>query len=173
MRLVALLSTVACLALMTGCETIPPGAERGPHGTMAYEVLVESSPPGVEVQANGEFAGTTPFNLKIFGDPDGTFHDFGEYQYVLEALPQNTNQFLQIQAFQTGRMFSPQDYIPRRIYFNMTQPPPVYIPEPYPVYYPDPFYHGYWGPGFYFGPTLHVRPRPPLPRIEHRPHIRR
>ena len=30
----------ASVGLLSGCETLPPGAERGPHGTMAFNVLV-------------------------------------------------------------------------------------------------------------------------------------
>ena len=71
-----LAGSVAAIALFSGCESIPPGAERGPNGTMAYYVPVESNEPGVRIEANGEFVGTTPLTLKIFGDPDGTFHDF-------------------------------------------------------------------------------------------------
>ena len=72
---------LAAIGLLSGCETIPPGAERGPDHTMAYNVPVEASEPGVRIEANGEFVGTTPLTLKIFGDPDGTFHDFGSYEY--------------------------------------------------------------------------------------------
>src|SRR5712671_5328964 len=84
---------LAVAAFLTGCETIPPGAERGPHGTMAYDVLVEANEPGVRIEANGEYIGNTPVHLKIFGDPDGTFHDFGSYFYIVRALPLTTNQF--------------------------------------------------------------------------------
>src|SRR5438105_13289499 len=68
------------IVLLVGCETAPPpGVERGPHGTIAYDVLVEASDPGARIEANGEFVGNTPTHLKIFGDKDGTFHDFGSY----------------------------------------------------------------------------------------------
>ena len=46
--------------LLAGCQTIPPGAERGPHGTMAYDVLIEASPPGARIEANGQVVGNTP-----------------------------------------------------------------------------------------------------------------
>src|SRR5712672_3081586 len=102
-----LASGLAVIGLVTGCQTIPPGAERGPDGTMAYNVLVESSEPGVRIEANGEYVGNTPVTLKIFGDPDGTFHDFGSYYYVVRAFPLVTNQFVQTRAFRTGRGFTP------------------------------------------------------------------
>src|SRR6266446_9355004 len=95
---VTLVGSLAAIGLLTGCETIPPGAERGPDHTMAYNVQVEASEPGVKIEANGQFVGNTPCTLKIFGDPDGTFHDFGGYYYVVQALPVKTNQYVQTVA---------------------------------------------------------------------------
>src|SRR2546421_7412104 len=100
---------LAVLGLFTGCQTIPPGAEPGPHGTIAYDVLVEASEPGARIEANGEDVGTAPVHIKIFGDTDGTFHDFGSYYYVVRAMPLSTNQFPQTRMFRTGRGFTPED----------------------------------------------------------------
>ena len=147
---------LAAIGLLSGCETIPPGAERGPDHTMAYNVPVEASEPGVRIEANGEFVGTTPLTLKIFGDPDGTFHDFGSYEYVVRAIPLRTNQFVQTRVFRTGHLFTPEDYIPKQIYFDMTQPPPAYSsypPAPYP--YPPPYSYG---PPVYYGPRVYIGP---------------
>ena len=143
----SLVATAAAIFLI-GCATpIPPGAERGPNGTMAYDVLVEASPPGARIEANGDSVGETPVHLKIFGDPDGTFHDFGSEFYEVRALPVGTNQFAHLRLFQTGHFLSPQDRIPQRIYFDMNQAPPRYEP----VYvYPPPAFYG--PPGFYYGP---------------------
>jgi hypothetical protein len=149
----------ACAAavMLVGCETaLPPGAERGPHNTMAYDVLVEASPPGARIEANGQFVGETPCHIKIYGDPDGTFHDFGSFVYSVRALPSTTNQFAQARWFRTGHLMSPEDMIPSRIYFDMTRPAPAeaipggpgyYGPAPYPY----PYYYGP-GPGIYIGP---------------------
>jgi hypothetical protein len=146
------------IGLLAGCATpLPPGAEPGPNGTMAFLVPVEASDPGVTIYANGQKAGVTPVTLKIFGDPDGTFHDFGSYEFVVQAVPTRTNQFVQARIFGTGRMFAREDKIPDRIHFDMNRPPPpqpTYMPAPY--YYPPPYpYYGpsyyYGGPGFYFG----------------------
>jgi hypothetical protein len=128
---------------------------------MAYDVLLEASAPGARIEANGADLGNTPLHLKIFGDPDGTFHDFGSYYYIIRALPLTTNQFAQTRVFYTGHLLTPEDRIPQRIYFDMSQPnppggPPVYV-YPYgpPVYYgPPPYYYGpsvrfYYGPHYY------------------------
>ena len=131
---------------------------------MAYDVLIEASEPGARIEADGAVVGNTPLYLKIFGDPDGTFHDFGSYQYIVRALPLTTNQFAQIQAFGTGRGFQREDRIPQHVYFDMNQRtqaypppgPPVYV---YPDYGPPAYFYGppYYGPGFrfYFRPRGH------------------
>jgi hypothetical protein len=158
-----LAAALGMVVLLAGCETVPPGVERGPHGTIAYDVLVEATPPGAHIEANGQVVGDAPLHLKIFGDKDGTFHDFGSYYYVVRGLPLTTNQFVQTRVFRTGRWFTPEDRIPDRIYFDMNQntvPPPgspLYVYPPYgpPGYYywPPPYYgprlHFYFGPGFY------------------------
>jgi hypothetical protein len=156
---------MAAVGLFAGCETVPPGVERGPHGTIAYDVLVESSPTGARIEANGQMIGNSPLHLKIFGDTDGTFHDFGSYYYVIRALPIATNQYLQTRVFRTGHLFTPEDHIPQRIDFDMNQPyqvgPPGYgYPVYPPAYYGPPVYYGppgYYAPGiqFYFGPGYH------------------
>jgi hypothetical protein len=151
----------AAAAFLTGCQTLPPGAEPGPHGTMAYDVLVEASEPGARIEANGEYMGNTPIHLKVFGDPDGTFHDFGSLYFTIRALPLATNQFVQTRFFRTGHGLTPEDRIPQRIFFDMNQQTPVYpltgppIYEP-PVFYPAPYPY-YYGPGvrLYFGPRFH------------------
>lgn len=153
--------------LFTGCQSIPPGVERGPHGTVAYDVTVEASQPGARIEANGEYVGNTPVHLKVFGDRDGTFHDFGNFEYVIQASPLATNQYSQVRAYGTGRGWSQADKIPQRVYFDMNQkeapsPPvagsaPRYYPYPYyygPYPYPYPYYYGpyWWGPRFVVGP---------------------
>jgi hypothetical protein len=150
------------LALLVGCVSTPePNVEHGPHGTIAYDVAIDATAPGARIEANGEIIGQTPLHLKIFGDKDGTFHDFGSYYYIVRALPLTTNQFAQTRVFQTGRSFTPEDHIPQQIFFDMSQPappPPQPANAPYPAYYypPPPYYYGppvYYGPAFrfYFG----------------------
>ena len=157
----ALAVSGAAALVLVGCQSLPPGAEPGPHGTMAYNVPVEASAPGARIEVNGQDVGEAPVNIKIFGDPDGTFHDFGSYYYVVKAFPVSTNQFAQTRVFRTGHMLTPEDHIPGKIYFDMNQPapyPPNYVPAypPPPAYYygPPPYYYGpsfrfYYGPGYY------------------------
>lgn len=164
-------------ALLAGCESPPPpGVERGPHNTIAYDVLVEASPPGARIEAEGNNIGNTPCHIKIFGDRDGTFHDFGSYTYVVRAYPIASNQYPQIRVFGTGKGFQREDMIPKSIYFDMNQPPQGYgyqqggaPPAGYSDYYygwpgygyPYYYYGGpyYWGPGFgfYYGPRYYRR----------------
>jgi len=148
---------LAALGLLAGCSSIPPGAERGPDGTMAYNVLIEASEPGATIKANGEDIGKTPVTLKIFGDADGTFHDFGSYFYIIEAFPLQTNQFYQVRQFRTGHLLTPEDYIPRHIFFDMNHPQPSYPPPAAYYYYGSPY--PYWGPEFYVGPRFYFGPR--------------
>lgn len=100
---------------------MPPGTERGPNGTIAYLVQVESSEPGVRIEANNDYIGKTPLTLKIFGDKDGTFHNFGSSEYIIKAYPANTNQYPQTKVFRTGGWFSQEDKIPSHVYFDMSQ----------------------------------------------------
>lgn len=151
---------LAAAGLISGCQSLPPGAEPGPDGTMAYTVSVEASPPGAQIEVNGSVVGKTPLQLKIFGDRDGTFHDFGSEFYVIRALPVSTNQFAQVHYYGTGRFFGPEDRIPDHIYFDMNRQMPSYPPpvDPdrvyvHPGYWPPPPY--YYGPPYFYGPGIH------------------
>ncbi len=161
MKKTLILAAGAAVVVLTGCQSVDPSVERGPHGTIAYDVLIEASEPGARIEANGSSVGNAPVHIKIFGDKDGTFHDFGSYQYVIRAYPLTTNQFAQYRAFGTGRHGVTEDHIPERIYFDMNQntppPPPEYV---YPPYGPPAYYYGpppYYGPGvrLYFGPRVY------------------
>src|ERR1043166_130422 len=121
MKLQTFCGAIFSISLLSGCSSIPPNAERGPNGTIAYFVQVESSEPGVRIEANNDYIGKTPLTLRIFGDRDGTFHNFGSSEYIVRAFPANTNQFLQTKVFRTGGWFSQEDRIPSRIYFDMSQ----------------------------------------------------
>jgi hypothetical protein len=107
---------------LVGCATgAGASAEKGPHGTVAYNVSVEASDSGVRIEVNDDYVGDAPITIKIFGDKDGTFHDFGRREFVVRAIPSGSGQFPQTKVFQTGQWFSQEDMIPKRIFFDMKQ----------------------------------------------------
>lgn len=109
----------ALIVPLIGCAT--SNVERGPQGTIAYNVQIEASDPGARVEANGDYVGKTPMVLKIFGDKDGTFHNFGSDKYIIQVFPVRTNQFIQTKVFRTGGWFSQEDRVPSRLYFDLNQ----------------------------------------------------
>jgi len=148
-------------ALFTGCASRPhdPNMERGPHGTYIYDMLVEASPAGAHIEVNGTVVGDAPLHLKIYGDRNGTFHDFGSCYYTIRAFPLATNQFTQLRVFGTGRRGTRDDHIAERIYFDMNQNLPAALPPEPQTYYGPQYY--FYGPGFfepefrfYFGPPV-------------------
>ena len=107
--------------LLAGCATssgTAENAEQGPDGTIAYYVDVESSEPGAKIETNGDYIGPAPLRLKIWGDKDGTFHNFGSYSYTIRAYPVRPGQQIQTKEFRTGGWFTPEDMIPKRVYFD-------------------------------------------------------
>jgi hypothetical protein len=66
--------------------------------------------------------GTAPLKLKIWGDPDGTFHNFGSYDYTVRAYPARQGLSPQIKHFRCGGMFQPEDIIPSKIIFDFGKP---------------------------------------------------
>ncbi len=117
---------VAAVVAAAGCATSDATVqkpERGPGGTIAYMVPVETSEPGARIEVNGDDVGKSPLTLKIFGDKDGTFHNFGSYQYVIKAYPVRPGQYVQTKVFRTGGWFTPEDRIPTRLYFDLSVEP--------------------------------------------------
>ncbi len=116
------------IVVWSGCATDSSRkTERGPDGTIGYSVQVESSAPGARIEVNDDYVGRTPLTVTIHGDKDGTFHNFGSKDYIIRAFPVATNQFVQTKVFRTGGWFSEEDRIPKRIYFDMEQPPGLSI----------------------------------------------
>ncbi len=116
MRLATRFSLVIAIGL-SSCATSAPPAERGPDGTVAYYVEVDSDEPGARIEVNNEFVGVAPMTLRIWGDRDGTFHNFGSYKYVVRAYPTRRGEQPQTKEFATGGWFTSEDMIPHRIYF--------------------------------------------------------
>jgi hypothetical protein len=108
------------LIALGGCSTTDGnGTLRGPGGTIAYSVQIESSEPGARVEANGDYVGKTPMTLKIFGDRDGTFHNFGSYDYIIQVYPVRAGQYVQTRSFRTGGWWTPEDKIPKKLFFDL------------------------------------------------------
>jgi hypothetical protein len=119
----------AAALFFSGCGTpADPGAERGPDGTIAYKVPVDSSEPGARIEVNGDSVGATPMVLRIFGDTDGTFHNFGSYQFLVRAYPPGTNRPAQTKVFHTGVLMGKEDKIPQKIYFDFGPKSPISTP---------------------------------------------
>ena len=106
------------VGLLVGCNSLPTNTERGPDGTIVYKVPVETSEPGGRIEVNGESIGTAPLILKIYGDPDGTFHSFGGYEFVVRAYPPEANRPPLTKVYKTGALFAAEDKIPEKIYFD-------------------------------------------------------
>jgi hypothetical protein len=123
-RTTAVLSGFAliCIGILSGCHTTDPTVEPGPDGTVACYLKVESSRPGVTIETNSVFAGKTPLTVKVFGDVNGTFHNFGSPEFVLRAVPPMTNEFTQIHSFRAGKRSEPGDKIPGLVFFDMSKP---------------------------------------------------
>jgi hypothetical protein len=126
-RKLRLALTAGTLLALAGCATSSTAQkpERGPNGTIAYLVEVESSEPGAQVEANNDYIGKTPCTLKIFGDKDGTFHNFGSYHYTVKAYPVRPGEQPRTKDFRTGGWFTPEDRIPKKIFFDFGP-----VPEP-------------------------------------------
>jgi hypothetical protein len=109
---------LSCALFIIGCSSTPTD-DKGVEGTKAFYIHVQASREGISIETNNVFAGKAPLTLKLFGDKDGTFHNFGASQYVVRALPESTNHFIPTQAFNTGTKSSPGDRIPGLIFFDM------------------------------------------------------
>jgi hypothetical protein len=121
----ALCIPLTAAAFITGCSsTLPPGTEVGKHGTIAYNVPVESIPPGAKIEVNQQASGTTPTTIKIFGDRDGTFHNFGDDEFVVRGYPPDGKGFPQTRIFKTGAFGIKDDKIPSRIFFDFSADAP-------------------------------------------------
>jgi hypothetical protein len=116
--------------LLAGCATEDPKAvagpqrtdEKGPQNTVIYLVPVESSEPGAKIEVNGKVEGVAPLTIKVFGDRDGTFHNFGSDDFTVRAYSPRTEQYPQSRIFKTGTFGVKDDKIPQRIYFDFSAP---------------------------------------------------
>lgn len=120
------LGLALALLAVAGCASgagDPAGTkpERGRDGTIAFYVKIESSEPGARVEVNEDQAGVTPLELRVWGDEDGTFHNFGSSDFVIRVHPVRAGQSAQTKVFRTGGWFSQEDHIPKHLYFDLDQ----------------------------------------------------
>ena len=107
--------------LMAGCTGTPvPRGEKGPDGTIAYYVRIESTEPGSRVEVNDDTVGKTPLDLRVWGDRDGTFHNFGSSDFVVRVFPVREGQGVQTKSFRTGGWFGQEDTIPKHLFFDQS-----------------------------------------------------
>lgn len=112
---------VTAVSMQCGCATNSGAREKGPDGTVAYSIHVESSEPGARIEINDDNVGVTPMDIKVFGDRDGTFHNFGSSDFVIRVHPVRQGQSVQAKIFRTGGWFAQEDRIPSRLYFDLNQ----------------------------------------------------
>ena len=104
--------------LCFGCTTSDETREKGRDGTVAYFVEIESPEPGVRIEVDNETIGKTPVTWKVFGDKDGTFHNFGAYDVRVVGFPVRAGQQPQTKIFRTGSWFNSEDRIPKKLFFD-------------------------------------------------------
>jgi len=110
---------ILCALALAGCATTDgERPEKGKDGTIAYLVEVDSSEPGARIEVNSDSVGTTPITIKVFGDKDGTFHNFGSYEFKVTAYPSRAGQQPQSKVFKTGGWFTGEDRIPKKLFFD-------------------------------------------------------
>lgn len=113
------ISVALAAIFVSGCATTEdPNVEKGPQGTIAYNVPIESNLPGTKIEVNYQVIGTAPVTVKIFGDRDGTFHNFGNDEYTVRAYPGDSSYYPKTQIFKTGAFSIKDDMIPKKITFN-------------------------------------------------------
>ena len=119
------------ISTLAGCATSSdPNAERGPDGTIVYNVPVDSSEAGARIEVNGESVGATPMTLRIHGDRDGSFHNFGSYDFIIRAYPPGPGRPSQTKVYHTGALMGQEDKIPEKIHFDFGPKPSTSTTEP-------------------------------------------
>ena len=130
-RALRVLAFAALAAVLLSCSSTPK-ADKGPESTKAFYVQVQASREGVSIETNNVFAGKAPFVLRLMGDQDGTFHNFGAPEYVVRAVPETTNAYIPTQVFKTGDKSSPGDRIPGLIFLDMNNPSGSFSVDTFP-----------------------------------------
>jgi hypothetical protein len=121
--LFAMLTVLTVLAF-AGCSTSnQAGVEKGLHGTIAYAISIESSEAGTKIEVNHQMVGIAPLTVKVFGDKDGTFHNFGSDEFVVRGYPPRQELYPQTKIFKTGAFGIKDDKIPQKVFFDFSASP--------------------------------------------------
>lgn len=127
MKAISTAATLLLASLFAGCSFLEPYPTPGPIPTAMpaprydpasdpqphYTILVESSPPGVRLEFNDEFVGTTPCRVRISGEAGRKFSHSTAHRHVFKALPPDTGGSTQIKSFSEG------SDIPEHLFFDM------------------------------------------------------
>ncbi len=81
-----------------------------------YVSEVVSVPPGAEIEVDGTYLGRTPAIIEWQGNPGRYFTDG---YHVVKAYLECAGCCPQVKMYTGGAVYSSNDIIPRRIFFNM------------------------------------------------------
>jgi hypothetical protein len=111
---------ILLVVMLAGCASTETKPEMGPDGTIAYYVEIESNEAGARVEVNEDHVGITPIKIRVWGDKDGTFHNFGTSDFVIKVTPARDG-YVQTKVFRTGGWFAQEDRVPTKLYFDLKQ----------------------------------------------------
>jgi hypothetical protein len=77
--------------------------------------------------------GTSPAEIRIWGDRDGTFHNFGSSDFVIRIFPVRDGQTAQAKVFRTGGWFAQEDRVPKHLFFKSSSSVPNFANSPGPT----------------------------------------
>lgn len=101
---------------LAGCSTTN-------SNTSNRTIAIESDPPGVRVEANGENPGPTPTTYTVRADRKRNFADgWGDPpSVVFTAFPPEgqPNLYRQVKSFSPSGLMDSGDRVPERIFFDM------------------------------------------------------
>jgi hypothetical protein len=117
------LALVGCATSKKSDQPNKPAVEKGLHGTIAYTIAIEASEPGTKIEVNHQMVGIAPLTVKVFGDKDGTFHNFGSDEYVIRGYPPRQELYPQTKIFKTGAFSIKDDKIPEKVFFDFGSAP--------------------------------------------------